>query len=98
MQSYTSKPPCLHLHDEKKTIYFGYCPHPVTVYTKGHIKGYIHITILYILSNYPRYTSSFQNLLKRPGMKGLGSAAKSLASMHIQILDKHPPELHTALA
>ena len=19
----------------------GYCPHPVTVYTKGHIKGYI---------------------------------------------------------
>ena len=34
-----------------KGPYLGYCPHPVTVYIRGPIKGYIYITISYLLSN-----------------------------------------------
>ena len=29
----------------------GYCPHPVTVYNRGHIMGYIQFCYRYIPSN-----------------------------------------------
>ena len=50
---------------QRQTLYIGYCPHPVTVYIRGPIKGYIspyygYYPTVSVWGQYPTYIEGYE--------------------------------------
>ena len=64
----TLDPMAVFLRTALRSLYFGYCPHPVAVYIRGPIKGYIEPYYAY----YPTVTEvgAVPNLYSRKKILG----------------------------